>query len=237
MCGHGRAAGLSLSLLKTSSSSSSGSLREGSSRPPPGARARVPPAGKGAGREGGPKARLDGAGGCACWKMALVASAEGGAHVARFALRQRSESEARMLITTVRLSGWSGEVVLKSLAAWRAWSPGTMAPVSAGMGATPAAAASASCGMVRAWCSWADTSRGSVRTDIGSVRGESGYSLRACSRGPHRGDITGVPTTHTYGRTWRCVGGGVGIGGIGIGARADGVRLLRYRARAARGRQ
>lgn len=48
--------------------------------------------------------------------MALVASCEGGAQVAVEAFRQRSASDARMLTTTVRLSGWSGELVLKSLA-------------------------------------------------------------------------------------------------------------------------
>lgn len=52
-----------------------------------------------------------------CWKMARVASAEGGAQVARDFLRQRSLSEARMLTTTVRLSGCAALVVLKSLAA------------------------------------------------------------------------------------------------------------------------
>ena len=40
-----------------------------------------------------------------CWKMARVASAEGGAQVARDFLRQRSLSEARMLTTTVRVRG------------------------------------------------------------------------------------------------------------------------------------
>ena len=57
-----------------------------------------------------------------CWKIARVASAEGGDHVAFCLRRQRSESEARMLITTVRLSGCSGLEVLKSLAAARCWS-------------------------------------------------------------------------------------------------------------------
>ena len=52
-----------------------------------------------------------------CWKMARVASAEGGAQVARDFLRQRSLSEERMLTTTVRLSGCAALVVLKSLAA------------------------------------------------------------------------------------------------------------------------
>ena len=49
-----------------------------------------------------------------CWKIALVASADGGLQVARDFLRQRSASDERMLITTVRLSGWFGFEVLNS---------------------------------------------------------------------------------------------------------------------------
>ena len=50
--------------------------------------------------------------------MAFVASLEGGLQVARDFLRQRSASDERMLITTVRLSGWLGFDVLKSDNEW-----------------------------------------------------------------------------------------------------------------------
>ena len=88
--------------------------------------------------------------------MALVASCEGGAHVAVEAFRQRSASDARMLTTTVRLRGWSGELVLKSLAwcrccSWSAASPAAGAAVGAAPPAWFIAAAAIiwSAGMVR----------------------------------------------------------------------------------------
>jgi hypothetical protein len=75
-----------------------------------------------------------------CWKMARLASTDGGFHVELLALRHRSDSEARMLMHTVRLSGWSGELVLKLFASARccsvvcasAWVP-TAVPVAASM--------------------------------------------------------------------------------------------------------
>ena len=48
----------------------------------------------------------------------FVASLEGGLHVARDFFRQRSASDERMLITTVRLSGWWGLFVLNSDKDW-----------------------------------------------------------------------------------------------------------------------
>jgi hypothetical protein len=113
--------------------------------------------------------------------MALVASAEGGDHVAALARRHRSESEARMLMHTVRSSGWCSLLVLKELASWSCCSLGpagaaTMAPSMPGAAMAVAAiicgfcAAMTSAGMVRVCCSCADRSRGSVRTDM--VRSE-----------------------------------------------------------------
>jgi hypothetical protein len=55
----------------------------------------------------------------ACWKIDLVASDEGGDQVAVLARRQRSEREARMLMHTVRSSGWCSLFVLKVLASCR----------------------------------------------------------------------------------------------------------------------
>ena len=111
----------------------------------------------------------------ACWKIDLVASAEGGDHVAALARKQRSESEARMLMHTVRSSGWCSFVVLNELASWSCCSDGpwaaTMAPSmeeAVGTGAIICGLCDAitSAGMVSVCCSWADRSRGSVRTDI-----------------------------------------------------------------------
>ena len=114
-----------------------------------------------------------------CWKMARVASADGGAQVAFCLRRQRSESEARMLITTVRLSGCWGLEVLKSLAPARCCSlsmaapvPCAIAPDGAGAmkGPGPPAAA-ADCMMAGSMCrvcciAWERSARGSVRIDI-----------------------------------------------------------------------
>ena len=108
----------------------------------------------------------------ACWKMALLASADGGAHVELEALRHRSESDARMLMHTVRWSGWSGELVLKLLASARCCSlicctsgEAASAVEAAGL-AVLAAASICSAGMVSVcWSCW-DRSRGSVRTDM-----------------------------------------------------------------------
>ena len=113
-----------------------------------------------------------------CWRMALVASADGGLHVARDFFRHRSESEERMLITTVRLSGWLGLEVLNSLACARCCSLPTPLPerassVPAGAGAMSwpsddccAAVRITSCGISRACCMPGDISFGSERTDI-----------------------------------------------------------------------
>ena len=104
-----------------------------------------------------------------CWKIALVASAEGGDQVAFDFFRQRSFSEARMLTTTVRLSGCSGLEVLKSLAAARCCS--FMAPSTGAATMAPswpwAAAERMTCsGIMSACCIWGEISLGSVRTDI-----------------------------------------------------------------------
>jgi hypothetical protein len=110
----------------------------------------------------------------ACWKIDLVASAEGGAQVAALARRHRSESDARMLMQTVRSSGWCSLLVLKELASWRVCSFGPGAAIMA-PSMDPAVWPMAMCwpceaitsaGMVSVCCSWADRSRGSVRTDI-----------------------------------------------------------------------
>ena len=104
--------------------------------------------------------------------MALVASLEGGLHVARAFFRHRSESDERMLITTVRLSGWWGLEVLKSLACARCWSwtgeetMAVSAPAGAMSGPSACAAVMTCCGRVRAWAMPADISLGSVRMDI-----------------------------------------------------------------------
>lgn len=58
---------------------------------------------------------MTGGGGNTCRKICCSASGEG-AHVDFALRRQRSSSDARMVATTVRLSGWSGLIVLKSLA-------------------------------------------------------------------------------------------------------------------------
>ena len=52
--------------------------------------------------------------------MDLVASAEGGAQTADCDFRQRSANELRMLMHTVRSSGWCSLVVLNELASARA---------------------------------------------------------------------------------------------------------------------
>lgn len=53
--------------------------------------------------------------GQACWKIARVASCEGGDQVAFCLRRQRSDSDARMFTTTVRERGCSGLLVWNSL--------------------------------------------------------------------------------------------------------------------------
>ena len=114
-----------------------------------------------------------------CWRMALVASAEGGVQVARDFFRHRSASEERMLITTVRLSGWLGLDVLNSLACARCCSlaatllPGRASSVPAGAGPMSwpsadccAAQRMTSCGIIRVCCMAGDISLVSVRMDI-----------------------------------------------------------------------
>ena len=102
--------------------------------------------------------------------MDLVASAEGGAQTADCDFRQRSANELRMLMHTVRSSGWCSLVVLNELASARVWSLGTAsrppeecAPMDS---VCWLAAVITSAGMVRVCWSWALRSRGSVRTDI-----------------------------------------------------------------------
>ena len=110
--------------------------------------------------------------GRACWKIDLVASAEGGAQVAVLARRHRSESEARMLMHTVRSSGWCSLLVLNVLASCMCVSVGPASTGAAVWDGTMAMLicwpweAITSAGMVSVCCSWADRSRGSVRTDI-----------------------------------------------------------------------
>ena len=107
--------------------------------------------------------------------MAFVASLEGGLHVARDFFRHRSASDERMLITTVRLSGWLGFDVLKSLACARCWSltgAATMAvsaPAGAMSGPSACAAVMTCCGMDSACCMPGDISLGSVRMDIFAI--------------------------------------------------------------------
>ena len=140
-----------------------------------------------------------------------------------------------MLITTVRLSGCSGEVVLKSLAAWRACSAGTIAPVSAaGWAGRPRPRRARLAGWSGPGAAGRTRRGARCGRTSGSVRGKSGRSLRACSRRHHRG-ISRGSQTHTHGRARRDGGarrgtpprdiararaGGAGGGGGGSRSRA-----------------
>lgn len=84
-----------------------------------------------------------------CCRMLRIAS-DDGAQVALLFFRHKSLSEARMLTTTERESGWSTLVVLKVLASARVWSSAIDAPavttavgdsMSAGVIGTPSDAA------------------------------------------------------------------------------------------------
>lgn len=84
-----------------------------------------------------------------CCRMLRIAS-DDGAQVALLFFRHKSLSEARMLTTTERESGWSTLVVLKVLASARVWSSAIDAPAvttapgdstSAGVIGTPSDAA------------------------------------------------------------------------------------------------
>ena len=109
--------------------------------------------------------------------MLLVASAEGGDQVAACDFRQRSESDARMLMHTVRSSGCCMLLVLKVLASFRCCSlaEGSLLPTTMVVLCWPAAVIT-SAGIVSVFWSWVLRSRGSVRTDIDVVVERDGSS-------------------------------------------------------------